>query len=372
MTSIIVVGAGLAGASAAWRLAQRGHDVTVLERTSPANEYGSSHGSARIFRYAYPERFYVDLVVESSRGWSELRTAHGSELITASGAVDYGNTRNPQHLADVLATVGVEHELLSAEAARQRWDFTFDTTVLWQPGAGVIDAERSVHAMLAQAELHGAQVLGDQPVTRVQKTATGYRVLTSSGEAFEAEQVVVAAGGWLPDLLTELALPSTFVDAFPALRVQQEQAYHFPYKDPQLAWPTFIYKSDEIQVYGLPGGRDAEHRGQKVAQYNGGKQIPSAAHHDQIIDPANRRRVVEYVERYLPGLVPEPYAETTCLFTNTPNEDFVIDRVEGITVLSPCSGHGAKFAPLIGELAAALVEGDDVPSRFRPGLLAAR
>jgi sarcosine oxidase len=372
MTSIIVVGAGLAGASAAWRLAQRGHDVTVLERTSPANEYGSSHGSARIFRYAYPERFYADLVVKSSRGWSELAAAHGSELITPSGAVDYGSTRDPEHLAEVLSAVGVEHELLTADAARQRWDFNFDTAVLWQPGAGVIDAERSVFAMLAQARLHGARVLGDHPVTRVAKTATGYRVLTASGEGFEAEQVVVAAGGWLPELLADLALPSAFVDAFPALEVRQEQAYHFPYRDPQLAWPTFIYKSDEIQVYGLPGGRDAENRGQKVAQYNGGKEIPSAAQHDKIIDPANRLRVIEYVERYLPGLVPEPYAETTCLFTNTPNEDFVIDRVEGVTVLSPCSGHGAKFAPLIGELAAALVGGEDVPSRFRPGLLATR
>lgn len=372
MTSIIIVGAGLAGASAAWRLAQRGHDVTVLERTSPANEFGSSHGSARIFRYAYPDPFYVDLVVESSRGWSELATAHGSELITPTGAVDYGNTRDPERLAEVLAAAGVPHELLTADAARARWDFAFDTAVLWQPGAGVIDAERSVGAMIAQAQRHGARVLGDQPVTRVQKTTAGYRVLTAVGGAFEAEQVVVAAGGWLPDLLGELALPDDFVQAFPALTVRQEQAYHFPYRDAQLAWPTFIHKTDRMQVYGLPGGRDAGHRGQKVAEYNGGKPISSAAANDQIIDPANRRRVVDYVQRYLPGLVPEPYAETTCLFTSTPNEDFVIDRIEGITVLSPCSGHGAKFAPLIGELAAALVAGEEVPSRFRPGLLAAR
>jgi sarcosine oxidase len=372
MTSIIVIGAGLAGAAAAWRLAQQGHDVTVLERSTPANEYGSSHGSARIFRYAYPERFYVDLVKRSAIGWAELADAHGTELITAAGAVDFGSTRDPEQLAAVLTEAGVEHELLDVAAARERWDFAFDTQVLWQPGAGVIDAESSVGAMVAQAAQLGATVLGDRTVLRVQKSGTGYRVACASGETFHAEQVVVAAGGWLPDLLADLDLPAGFLAAFPALDVRQEQAYHFPYRDGEPAWPTFIHKAEHIQVYGLPGGRDADNRGQKVAEYNGGKHIRSAAHHDRILDDANRRRVVEYVERYLPGLVPEPYAETTCLFTNTPNEDFVIDRVDGITVLAPCSGHGAKFAPLIGELAAALVAGDEpgtVPQRFRPGLL---
>jgi sarcosine oxidase len=85
-----------------------------------------------------------------------------------------------------------------------------------------------------------------------------------------------------------------------------------------------------------------------------------------VIDPENRRRVAEYVREYLPGLVPEPYAETTCLFTNTPTEDFVIDSAEGITVVSPCSGHGAKFAPVIGELAADVASSaGGVPARFR-------
>ncbi|MBH0008281.1 FAD-dependent oxidoreductase [Salinibacterium sp. SWN1162] len=371
MTRIIVVGAGLAGSAAAWRLAQGGHDVTVLERTSPANEYGSSHGSARIFRFAYPERFYTELVVKSASGWSELEAAHGSPLITSTGAVDYGSSRNPEKLAEILAASGVSHELLTASEARQRWNFAFDTAVLWQPGAGVIDAEQSVEAMLAQAQMLGAEVRGDTTVTQVLATSSGYRVATATGEFFEAEQVVIAAGGWLPDLLGDLALPSSFLQAFPALEVRQEQAFHFEYRDREVEWPTFIHKTDEIQVYGLPGGRDADFRGQKVAEYNGGKSIRSAAQHDRQVDPANRRRVVEYVERYLPGLVPEPYAETTCLFTNTPNEDFVIDRVDGITILSPCSGHGAKFAPLIGELAAALVAGESVPSRFRPGLRAA-
>jgi sarcosine oxidase len=151
--------------------------------------------------------------------------------------------------------------------------------------------------------------------------------------------------------------------------VRQEQAYHFRYRDPASAgtWPTFIHKSATIQTYGLPGGRDAEFAGQKVAEYNGGRFIPSAAEQTGEVDPSNRARVVDYVRRHLPGLEPEPYAQTTCLFTNTPHEDFIIDRVHNLTILSPCSGHGAKFAPLIGQWAADLASGAaNVPLRFRP------
>jgi sarcosine oxidase len=154
----------------------------------------------------------------------------------------------------------------------------------------------------------------------------------------------------------------------PPIEVRQEQAYHFPYADgtDPSTWPTFIHKREGWQAYGLPGGRDAGFRGQKVAEYNGGKILPSAAEQDGKISPDNRRRVIDYVAQYLPGLVPEPYAETTCLFTNTPTEDFILDRADGITILSPCSGHGAKFAPLIGQLAADLATGaGPAPDQFR-------
>lgn len=94
--------------------------------------------------------------------------------------------------------------------------------------------------------------------------------------------------------------------------------------------------------------------------------MASATAQDGVIDPANRRRIIDHVTRHMPGLVPEPYAETTCLFTNLPGENFLIDRADGITVVSPCSGHGAKFAPLIGDLAAGLVTGTGtVPDLFR-------
>lgn len=365
----VVVGAGLSGAATAWQLAARGHDVALLERTTPANDAGSSHGSARIFRYAYPDEFYTSLVQEAKNGWDELARLSGKQLITPHGAVDYGSVRQPERLAAVLEVRGIEHELLTAKQAQDRWgQIAFDTDVLWHPGAGVIDAHESVAAMVDQALAHGAALHSNWAVASIKGTAGDYILTSEDARAVKAANVIVAAGGWLPQLLTNLSLPEGFLATMPHIEVRQEQAYHFPYIDgtDPATWPTFIHKREGLQAYGLPGGRDAGFHGQKVAEYNGGKILPSAADQDGRISAENRRRVIEYVEQYLPGVVPEPYAETTCLFTNTPTEDFIIDRAEAITILSPCSGHGAKFAPLIGQFAADLATGTGtVPDQFR-------
>jgi sarcosine oxidase len=370
----VVIGAGLAGAATAWSLARRGHEVTLVERTMPAARDGSSHGSARIFRYAYPDPFYVRLVVAAKAGFDELERLSGRRLITPSGALDFGPLRDPGGLAQVLAAVGVEHELLSATDARARWpQIAIDSETLWHPGAGVIHAEGTVRALLEQAERHGARLLTGWPVTRVAATSTGYRLATGDGRTLDAERIVVTAGGWLPALLDQLPVPSGFRALVPPLLVSQENAYHFPYRDGTVtggaeaatSWPTFIHRSSDIPIYGLPGGRDAGFRGQKIAEFLGGRRLASAADQDGVVDPTNRARIVDYVRRYLPGLVPEPYAETTCLFTTTPSQDFVIDGADGVILVSPCSGHGAKFAPLIGEIAADVATGSGrAPDRF--------
>jgi sarcosine oxidase len=375
MSTYVVVGAGLAGAATAWQLARRGHEVTVLERSTPANGEGSSHGSARIFRYGYTDPFYARLVVDSRVEWDEMERLAGERLISPTGSLDFGAGRAPATLAAVIGKVGVEHELLTAAEAAARWpQFGFDdggAGVLWHPAAGVIDAATTVSAMLRLARADGARVETGWPVASVERAGAGHRVVSSDGRTEEAGKVIVTAGGWLPDLLGDLALPDAFLAAFPPLQVMQENAYHFPYRDAvEGRWPTFIHKASTILVYGLPGGRDAAlpdgRSGQKVAEYNGGRPIRSAAAQSGEIDPANRARVIAYVRRHLPGLAPEPYAETTCLFTNTPTEDFVIDGVDGITVASPCSGHGAKFAPLLGRIIAESASGERAaPERFR-------
>jgi sarcosine oxidase len=367
-----VIGAGLMGAATAWQLAGRGEDVVLVERDEPAKAQGSSHGSARIFRHAYPDELYADLVVQADAWWDRLKLQSGRTLIDRVGCLDHGRGREPERLAAVLDRVGVDHTLYPAAEAAERWPgIVFSTPVLHQPHSGVLDAQEAVACMVELAVAAGARLRTHWPVAGVEHTGTGFRVHGPDGLGIDTAHVVVAAGGWLPDLLGRLPLPAGARTALPPLTVMQENAYHFPYRDPERPWPTLIHK-DEMQVYALPGGRDAGFRGQKLAEFNGGRALGSAREQDGRIDPANRERVVEYVRRNLPGLVPESYVETTCLFTNTPDEHFVLDTLEGITVVSPCSGHGAKFAPLIGVLAADLATGStedgeeaEVPGVFR-------
>ncbi|MBP2456915.1 FAD-dependent oxidoreductase [Clavibacter michiganensis] len=364
----VVIGAGLAGAATAWQLASRGHEVTVLERDRPASMLGSSHGSARILRYAYDDPFYVRLVRDARVLWDRLERTTGARLVTPTGSVDSGLVRRPAELARVLERVGIEHELMSAREAEDRWpEMTFDSDVLFHPAAGVVDAETAVRTMLDLAVGHGAVVHGGWEAVSVERVGAGFAVTSDDGCRVEGDSVVVGAGAWLPDLLGgALPLPRAALDRIPPLRVRQEQVFHFPYMDgpPARSVPTSIHMDERMQVYALPGGRDVEGRGHKVAEFDGGRVIPSAAHQDGVVDPANRARVVDWVRRNLPGVEPVPYAEATCLFTSTPTEDFVIDRVDGITIVSPCSGHGAKFAPLIGSLAADAATGERVEPRF--------
>ena len=260
MADVIVLGAGLAGAATAWHLAQRGTSVTVLERGTPANSQGSSHGSARIFRYAYPEQLYADLVVRARDGWAELERQSGRALITPTGCLDFGELRGPEELARVLERAGVEHELISQDDAAARWpQISFDTEVLWQPTAGVLDPEATVAAMLELACASGhARVLTGWEAAAIESTPTGWQVRSATGETVEGARIVVAIGGWLPDLLRSAGLPADLVAAMAPLEVRQEQAYHFPYRkdaDPAAEpnWPALIHAAPTIMAYGLPG-----------------------------------------------------------------------------------------------------------------------
>src|SRR6478609_5377887 len=193
-TEYAVVGAGLSGAATAWQLAARGHDVALLERSTPANDAGSSHGSARIFRYAYPDEFYTGLVQEAKTGWDELARLSGKQLITPTGAVDFGAVRQPERLAAVLAARGIDHELLTPEEAHRRWpQITFDAQVLWHPDAGVIDAHESVASMVDQAVTHGAELHNNWAVASISGSQGGYLLTSGDGRTLRAANVIVAA-----------------------------------------------------------------------------------------------------------------------------------------------------------------------------------
>src|SRR3954447_6462736 len=360
---VAVVGAGLMGAATAWALARRGVPVALFEAHEPGHRRGSSHGSARIFRHAYPDPLYVDLAGRARDRWQELELAADEVLLRRTGGLDHGGRREPQIIAGALRTAGVPAALLSAREAELRWPgFTFAGPVLFQPDAGVVDADRAVAAMIRCAVHAGAAWHPRTPVRSLERVAAGVKVHLSEQRPLLAGTAVVAAGAWLTPLLERSRL--TGLVGLPRLTVTQEQAFLFPVRDRAAAWPIFLHHRAPV-MYGLPAGRDGAHA-VKLGEHVAGT-VTTADTRTGVVDPAARHRVIDYVRRNLPGLDPAPAAETTCLYTSTDNTDFILDRVGPLVVCSPCSGHGAKFAPLIGEFAAGLATGSpnsSVPARF--------
>lgn len=353
---IVVVGAGLTGAATAWELARRGIQVTLIEAYGIGHRNGSSHGTSRIFRRAYADPFYVELTGQAGECWRELEADSGTALLRTTGGIDFGAGRDPQRLARVLAAAGVPHELVPAKAAGERWPYLrFDGPVLFHPEAGVVDADAVVAACVRRAAELGADVRTHTRVTGID-VRDGARVRTDDGAELTADAAVVAAGPWLPELAGGIGVPLSL----PPLRVTQQQVFHFRQRDPGQSWPILVAK-DEMQIYGLPSGGDGGAApAVKVAQHDGGTPT-TASTRDGVVNPASRAAVSAWVEKRLPGLEPVPVAEASCLYTVTPDEDFILDRAGPVVVASPCSGHGAKFAPLIGRMAADLALGQAEP-----------
>jgi sarcosine oxidase len=377
---LIIVGAGLAGAAAARSAAARGARVIVLEQFGPGHRNGSSHGSARIFRRAYPDPLYVRLTGQAGELWRELEAAAGETLLTMTGEIDFGALRDPAGLHAVLTGCGVPTELLPAREAGRRWpqfDFTGTGPVLFHQNAGVLDPDRAVAALLRLARSSGADVRFGTQVTGLAAGGDG-AVARAGEESFTAPAVVVAAGAWTAPLLDGLV-------GLPPLTVTKQQVFHFAPAGPaavppgpvtgpvtrpvaqsaarsaEQPWPAFIFQDEAEYCYGLPGGRDGAVPGAiKVGEHHPGA-VTTAAGRDFRVDEAARSRVSGFARRRLPGLDPAPVNETTCLYTWTANEDFILDRQGPFVVASPCSGHGAKFAPLLGEIIADLAAGKPSP-----------
>ena len=352
---VVIVGAGLAGSAAARALAGRGRSVVLVEAFQPGHRRGSSHGSARIFRRAYPDPLYVRLTGQAQVLWRQLADEAGEELVTTTGAIDYGPAREQEKMYEILTGFGVPAELMAAGAAAERWPgMSFGPNpVMFHPDGGVIDPERAMAAMRGIAAARGAQVCCGSPVLRVEADDDGATVRTAD-LSWRAPVVIVAAGAWLEPLLGGQV-------PLPPLVVTQVQAFHFAPRAPG-PWPVFIYH-DEVARYGLPAGRDGEVPGAVKIGEHGLGTVTTGDRRDGIVSPAARDRVREFVRERLGGLDPAPVGEVTCLYTSTASEDFILDRRGPFVVCSPCSGHGAKFAPLVGEIAADLACGGASPDR---------
>jgi sarcosine oxidase len=334
---VVIVGNGGAGAAAAWALTQRGRSVAVFDRFPAGHEQGSSHGTERIFRYAYSEPEFVALAIEARPGWRELELLAGEQLLGPTGGIDYGNWAQLECIAAALAEYEVPFERVDRTAARARVpELSIDAGALVQPGGAVIAADRALTAFRSVARRAGANFADDESV-RALHVEHDHRVVveTSRGRVARARVAIVAAGAWAAPLLSGLV-------ALPAITVTQEQVAFFRPHNPVDGLPAFI-AYDDIPVYGLgtPNGLV------KIAEHGSGPVVDPDAR-SFAVDETRAAALVDWVARCAPGVDPKPVEWRTCLYASTADDRFVLDRVGPVVVGAGLGGHGFKFLPAIG------------------------
>jgi sarcosine oxidase len=353
-----VVGLGAMGSATLWQLAARGARAAGVDRFAPPHDRGSTHGESRIIRSAYFEDpAYVPLVRRAFTLWRELEAESGESLLTMTGALMIGSPGSP--LVDgalhAARSHGLEHELLDAAEAHRRFPHHLldeHDVALYERDGGMLAPERAVAAMLRRATALGAQVTTGVGAQRIEASRNGgVRVHLDDGTNLDARRAVVCAGAWLPALLPELPVP---------LWVERQVCAWFPISDgwPLAAgtFPVFIRQRNTTRgrlVYGVPAPDGASI---KLAVHHEGARVdPDAVPREVTAD--DLRPLQEYVAAHMWGLEPHPVRAITCIYTNTPDEHFVVERMPGmgaVVVVSACSGHGFKFAPALGEAAASL------------------
>jgi sarcosine oxidase len=339
---VAVVGAGIVGLSAAWRLAEAGQDVVVLEQFNLGHDRGSSHGATRIFRFAYDDPVYVRLAQKALPLWRELENAAGRTLLQITGGIDVGDPTYLEACNAALRACGARTHHLGPKARRDRfpWLNVRDEGCIFSPDTGVIAANDALQAVAAAARGAGADILDGSPVERLGVGADGVTIVVGEQE-ISARCCVVAAGAWVSGLLEPLGI------ALP-VRVTREQVFYFRSDDQVL---PFIHRG-ALARYGVPSFGGA--RGVKIAEHGTGAQTTGD---DRSFDPdpGGRARVIAYVREVLPSFDPAPVEIETCLYTTTPDEGFILDARGPIVIASSCSGHGFKFAPIVGELISQIV-----------------
>jgi sarcosine oxidase len=351
---VIVIGLGAMGSAALFHLARRGQRVLGLERFNIPHEHGSSHGITRIIRLAYYEHpSYVPLLRRAYELWHELESLAGLELLHTTGSIDCGpeggaifeGSRRSCELHDL------PHEVLTSGELSARFPgyrLPQETMAVLQPQGGFLVPELCVayHVILAQS--FGAEVHARTKVVEWEPTSSGVVVTTEDG-VYEAEKLVVSAGAWIGAL----------VPALRALTVPERQvlAWMQPLR-PELfmpeRFPVFNLTVDEgryygFPVYGIPGF--------KLGRYHHREEAVDPDTMDRACDADDERLLRSFTERYFPDAAGPTTAMHACLFTNTPDEHFILDLLPEhpqVVVASPCSGHGFKFASVVGEILADL------------------
>jgi sarcosine oxidase len=342
------------GSAALHHLASRGQRVVGIEQFVPGHDRGSSHGDTRIIRLGYFEHpSYVPLVRAAYPLWRALEQKSGESLLQISGIVELG-APDGALVAGTLRSSrahALPHELLDAEDVTRRFPALRAPSGfagVFQPEGGVLAAEPAIRAQIALAKAAGAEVRTNETVRALEPRAGGVRIVTDT-ELIEAGQAIVAAGPWLNKLVPDFPVP---------LRVTRQVLGWFEPTDPAMfghgRCPVFMIENRDGIFYGFPAGRKP---GVKFAKHH---------HEDEAVDPAARARPMTGADEallraalaaHVPAANGRLLDAQTCLYTMAPDGDFILDRLPGspdIIVASPCSGHGFKFAPVIGEILADL------------------
>ena len=323
MTRATVVGAGVMGCATAWALTARGADVTVVEQFDLDHERGSSHGRSRIVRLAYPDPYWVRLAQEAQEGWRRLEADSGRELLQLHGLVELASS---PHLtsADALDTCGVAYELLDAEGVRAFGATLPDGwTALHEPNGGIVLADDARHAFLDVARSRGARVEPGRRVTSV--------------DELDSDVVVLTAGPWIRQLVPELPV-----------RITRETVAYFRVGRPQA---SIVELEESTRGHASFSLHDPVH-GLKAGLHHAGAEVDPDV--EGRPDPVLVEQIAAWVAKRFPDVDPRPVGADSCLYTTTGDETFVCERRGRIVIGSPCSGHGFKFAPVVGERLAEL------------------
>jgi sarcosine oxidase len=351
----IVVGAGLIGLSTAWALCRRGWAVTVLEAAGSIGHAGSgSKGDARIFRLGYPDPLYVELAIRAEALWRELEATTGRTLLRVTGQVSFGDDGALSSVAAALSAHDRVTELLTADDVTRRYPgFATQAPALFEPDSGVLAADACLAALCDATRF---VLMTHRPVTLLEQRSDSVRVTTASGHALEADVVADCAG---PRSFALLA------DGWPARVVERPsipQVAYFRAAEPGTTsrLPVFIEWGPGM-VYGLPVLGTGPHAGSyKVSHHTPGTPLDRFDPLDATSwsdEPALLAPLTEAARRLLPALDPHPVATERCIYDNSADQDFVIDRIGNVVVGCGTSGHAFKFGPLIGEVLADLADG---------------
>jgi len=339
-SDIVIVGAGIMGAATARELSKSGLTVNIVEQFEPGHNNGSSHGKSRIFRLSYPDAIYVSMAQESLSLWRAAEEETGESLVLTTGGFDAGEGIEAN--ADALAECGATFEMIKGADVGGRWPqvrLAPDEAVLWHPDAGVALADKALSSFLRVAMRAGVRLHTSTRVESLELSEDGVEV-RAEGKTFHGGVAIVTSGGWAAPLL---ATAGVTLDVKPT---RETVAYFSIEQSP----PTFVEWSHP-SIYALPAPGFGLKAGEHIAGPRTDPDQPGE------VNLESAERISAWVAERFPGADPTPVHAETCIYTNTPDEHFVLERHGPIVVGSPCSGHGFKFAPLIGKRLAELAIG---------------